>query len=45
MEGFYNVGVTKGVWLSFDYQHINNPAYNADRGPTRIIGTRVHIEY
>ena len=45
MEGFYNVGVTKGIWLSFDYQHINNPAYNADRGPARIIGTRVHIEY
>ncbi|WP_220636991.1 hypothetical protein [Georgfuchsia toluolica] len=24
---------------------IANPAYNADRGPVRIIGRRLHLEY
>ncbi len=45
VEGYYSLGVTKGTWLSFDYQHIANPAYNGDRGPARILGARLHLEY
>ena len=45
LECFYSMGVVNKVWLSFDYQHINNPAYNADRGPVNIVGTRLHMEY
>ena len=37
--------MTKSTWLSFDYQYITNPAYNADRGPFRIIGGCLHLEY
>ena len=44
-EVYYSLGVTKNTWLSLDYQHINNPAYNADRGPVRIVGARLHLEY
>jgi high affinity Mn2+ porin len=35
------------VWLesSPDLQVISHPAYNSDRGPVFIMGTRVHIEY
>lgn len=45
LEGFYSLGVARNAWLSFDYQHFSNPAYNADRGPVRIVGARVHLEY
>lgn len=45
LECFYNLEVMKKGWISLDYQHINNPAYNADRGPVQIVGTRLHVEY
>ncbi len=44
VEAFYSVGVAKNVSLSFDYQHIANPAYNAERGPVNVFGARVHVE-
>jgi len=31
--------------LTFDYQYLANPAYNADRGPVNIYNTRVHFEF
>ena len=31
--------------LTFDYQFIGNPAYNADRGPVHIVAARLHVEY
>jgi high affinity Mn2+ porin len=45
LEGYYNLGVTRSIWFSLDYQHITDPAYNADRGPVRIIGAWLHLEY
>jgi hypothetical protein len=32
-------------WFSLDYQHIWNPAYDADRGPVNIFGGRIHAEF
>ena len=43
-EFFYNAKVWKYFWLSFDYQFVNNPAYNKDRGPVDVFGLRGHIE-
>ena len=31
--------------LTFDYQFVNDPGYNADRGPANIVGARLHLEY
>ncbi len=31
--------------LAFDYQLIDHPAYNAERGPANILGARLHVEY
>ena len=31
--------------LSFDYQFVDNPAYNADRGPAHIFAGRLHAEF
>lgn len=42
---FYNCHLATSLWLTFDYQHIDNPAYNADRGPVDIYGLRMHGEF
>ena len=44
-EAYYNVGVTKFLWLTLDYQRVENPAYNADRGPVNLYGFRLHAEF
>ena len=44
-EAFYSVNLFKAVWLSADYQHITNPAFNADRGPVEVFGARCHVEF
>lgn len=44
-EGYYNMALRPGMWLGLDYQRIANPAYNADRGPVRVYGMRLHVEY
>ncbi len=45
METFYSVSIAKHVWLTGDYQHIWNPAYNAARGPIGVVALRLHAEY
>jgi high affinity Mn2+ porin len=45
LEAFYSVNVVSSVWLSADYQHIFNPAFNSDRGPVDIWSGRVHAEF
>ena len=37
--------VNKWTTLTFDYQFIANPAYNADRGPVSLFAARLHAEY
>ena len=44
-EAYYNVALTSHASLAADYQHISNPAYNADRGPVNIYAMRLHLEY
>ena len=31
--------------LSLDYQFLNNPGYNEDRGPANFFGARLHLAY
>jgi high affinity Mn2+ porin len=45
VETYYTLGATKHAWLSLDWQHIRNPAYNADRGPVNVYGMRLHAEF
>jgi high affinity Mn2+ porin len=45
IETYYLVTVTKNLFLSGDYQFIDHPGYNADRGPVSVGGVRVHIEF
>lgn len=45
VDVFYSANVASAVWLSADYQHVTNPAFNADRGPVEVFGARVHAEF
>ena len=45
VEIFYNLKVAKAAWLSLNWQHINNPGYNADRGPASVVSARLHTEF
>jgi len=43
-ETYYSMKAAKNVWFTLDYQHVQNPAYNADRGPANFFGLRLHLE-
>jgi high affinity Mn2+ porin len=45
VEAYYSVAVVKGLHVTADYQYIQNPAYNRDRGPVSVLGLRVHAQY
>lgn len=45
IETYYNFHVVDGVTLGFDYQFIQNPAYNQVRGPVSVLGGRIHVEF
>ena len=44
-EIYYSVNAAKNAWMTLDYQHIANPAYNADRGPVNVGSLRLHAQY
>ena len=46
VESYYRWEVKKDAfWISPDFQFVNNPAYNHDRGPVTIWGLRAHFEF
>jgi hypothetical protein len=45
LETYYSLGLIKGTTLTLDYQYIQNPAYNADRGPVSIGALRLHAAF
>ena len=45
VETFYRVGVLGWAHFGIDYQFINNPAYNRDRGPVSVFTLQVHLQY
>jgi hypothetical protein len=45
LETFYSWQVIKGTWLTADVQRIQNPAYNALRGPVNVFALRAHAEF
>lgn len=45
LELYYNAQIIEGITFSADYQHIEDPAYDAVRGPVDVLGFRVHGEF
>jgi high affinity Mn2+ porin len=43
-EIFYNCNIVKSVFMTLDYQRVQNPAYNKDRGPVNVLGFRLHLD-
>jgi carbohydrate-selective porin OprB len=44
-ETYYRARVRDGVFATVDLQHINNPAYNRDRGPVWVGSLRLRLEW
>ena len=45
LETYYSYALLKTTSLTFDYQLIVNPAYNADRGPVSVFSGRLHADF
>jgi hypothetical protein len=45
LETFYSLNFAKNNWLTLDWQWIQNPGYNAERGPVNVFGARYHAEF
>src|SRR5208282_4353139 len=45
LETYYSYSLNKWSSLTFDYQFVDDPAYNADRGPVHIFAGRLHAEF
>ena len=45
VEAYYSYSLSSSTKLSLDYQFIDNPAYNTDRGPVNLFAGRVHWQY
>jgi high affinity Mn2+ porin len=45
LETYYSYSLNAWSSLSFDYQFVADPAYNADRGPVHIFAGRLHAEF
>jgi high affinity Mn2+ porin len=44
-ETYYSYSLNTWSALTFDYQFVADPAYNADRGPVHIFAARYHAEF
>jgi high affinity Mn2+ porin len=45
-ETFYSVALYQDIaHITFDYQLINHPAYDAARGPVSVLGARLHAQF
>ena len=44
-ELYYKIVPREFATITVDYQFVNHPAYNRDRGPVSVFGVRAHIEY
>src|SRR6202022_2935062 len=45
LEAYYAFAINAWSTFTFDYQFIDNPGYNADRGPVSVYSVRYHAEW
>ena len=45
LEMYYSAQLTGWLTGSADYQFIDHPAYNRDRGPVSVLAARLHAEF
>ena len=44
IETYYSLPVLRFTHLSFNYQFVDDPAFNRDRGPVSVFGVRLHTQ-
>jgi len=42
---YYQWHAISSTWITLDFQHLENPAFNADRGPVDVYSARIHLEF
>jgi len=45
IETYYRYSLSSLWDVTLDYQFVNNPAYNRDRGPVSVIALRLHADF
>lgn len=45
VESYYTAHLWRGIFSSFNLQHINNPGYNQARGPVLVPSLRLHVDF
>jgi len=45
LEAYYAYALNQWATLTFDFQFIDNPGYNADRGPVSVFSGRLHAQF
>jgi hypothetical protein len=45
VEGYYNYHAWRGMFYALDFQHIDSPGYNRDRGPVWVGSVRAHVDF
>jgi high affinity Mn2+ porin len=45
VETYYTLHLWRGIYPAFDFQYMNNPGYNRDRGPVFVPSLRLHLEF
>jgi high affinity Mn2+ porin len=45
METYYAIALPANAALTLDYQWIDHPAYNRDRGPVSVWAVRFHVQF
>jgi high affinity Mn2+ porin len=45
IESYYSYALSASTHLTADYQFVNNPAYNTDRGPVNVFSGRLHWQF
>ncbi|MDB6033610.1 MAG: cell envelope biosis protein OmpA [Verrucomicrobiales bacterium] len=45
LETYYDVKLLWHIRGTLDYQFVNHPAFNRDRGPAHVFGARLHWEF
>lgn len=45
IETYYSAAFVNYLHVSLDYQWINHPAYNRDRGPVSVFAVRAHAQF
>lgn len=45
VESFYTAHLWRGLFASYDFQHVNDPGYNEVRGPVSVSTVRGHVDF